>query len=76
MQYVTDGRQKYIWFSGSGVEQFFDLEIDPQEMVNRIDDDACAEDVTRWRNRLIAELRGRPEGFSDGERLVPGSAPD
>ena len=31
MQWLTDGRWKYVWFSGDGREQLFDLQSDPQE---------------------------------------------
>ncbi|MCU0982312.1 MAG: hypothetical protein MUF25_24410 [Pirellulaceae bacterium] len=26
----------------------------------------------RWRERMVKRLAGRPEGFSDGRRLIPG----
>jgi arylsulfatase len=28
--------------------------------------------VQQWRGRLIAHLRERPEGFTDGTDLIPG----
>ena len=28
--------------------------------------------VSPWRDRLIQQLRDRPEGFTDGTRLIPG----
>ncbi len=71
MQYVTDGRQKYIWYPGTGAEQYFDLEHDPREMVNRVDHPACEAAVAVWRQRLVERLAGRPEGFTDGTRLCP-----
>src|SRR5690606_26025080 len=33
-QFATDGQEKYIWFSQTGEEQFFDLRSDPGECVN------------------------------------------
>ena len=30
MQFMTDGKEKYIWFTITGREQLFDLENDPQ----------------------------------------------
>ncbi len=69
---LTDGREKFIWYVQDGREQFFDLREDPQELTNRIDDQASQERITMWRGRLIAELKDRPEGFSDGTRLIAG----
>ena len=71
-QTLTDGKEKFIWFVGDGREQLFDLEKDPEERRDLIDDPACADRADRWRRLLIEELADRPEGFSDGQRLVPG----
>jgi arylsulfatase A-like enzyme len=73
-QTLTDGREKYIWFVADGREQFFDLAADPEERRDLIRDPDRQERIARWRELLIAELRDRPEGFSDGERLIPGRA--
>jgi len=71
MQYVTDGREKYIWFHHTGEEQFFDLQSDPYESKNLATDPAVADRMALWRNRLaeINERRGDPRG--QGGRLVP-----
>lgn len=72
VQWITDARIKYVWFSGSGQEQLFDLASDPQETTNlatRADMQATLE---HWRGVLMAELAGREEGFTDGERLITG----
>jgi len=69
---LTNGQEKYIWFTRDGREQFFDLTRDPDE---RQDLSACpkaADRLAGWRRLLIDELRDRPEGFSDGQRLIPG----
>lgn len=71
MQYVTDGRRKYIYYPGRDEEQFFDLEADPREMHNLIDDPARGGEVSLWRQKLIEELADRPEGFVRDGRLVP-----
>ncbi|GIP39816.1 arylsulfatase [Paenibacillus sp. J31TS4] len=73
--YVTDGRTKYIWFSQSGREQLFDLAADPSETIDRIADPAYAEQAARWRSRLVEELAGREEGYTDGRVLIPGRPP-
>lgn len=70
MQYLTDGRRKYIWFPGLGREQFFDLEQDPREMNDLASQPDRAEEIAVWRERLTKELEGRPEGFVCGGRLV------
>lgn len=70
MQYLTDGRRKYIWLPGRGEEQFFDLESDPKEMLNLAAVPSYAGEIARWRAILIRELTGRPEGFTDGTRLL------
>lgn len=69
---LTDGRRKFIWFAQDGREYFFDLENDPHEMRNLLADPQRHDEVASWRRRLIDRLRQRPEGFTDGERLIPG----
>lgn len=71
-QWLTDGREKYVWLSESGTEQLFDLVDDPRELHDLVGDPASAERLARWRGRLVDELRGREEGFTDGERLIAG----
>jgi arylsulfatase len=73
--YVTDGREKYIWFSQSGEEQFFDLLSDPNECTNLAAESAAASRMAVWRERLVEELKGREEGYSMGGRLIAGIAP-
>jgi len=69
---LTDGREKFIWWARDGREQFFDLEADPKECRDLARDQASADRINRWRRALVEELRNRPEGFSDGQRLIPG----
>lgn len=72
MQFVTDGRRKFVWLPRIGVEQFFDLEADPGECRNLVDDPAAAEEVARWRGYLIAELDQRDCGWvQDGKLHCP-----
>ncbi len=66
--FVTDGQTKYIWYSQSGREQLFDIAEDPDETR----DLAATSDLGPWRERLIERLRNRPEGFTDGSRLIAG----
>ncbi|MHC4873352.1 MAG: arylsulfatase [Planctomycetota bacterium] len=69
---LTDGREKYIWDPKDGSEQFFDLVNDSKECFNLINNADCQDKITEWRNRLIKELDGRSDGFSDGEKLISG----
>jgi len=72
LMYLTDGREKYVWMSESGHEQFFDLIEDPQELRDLARVSKHKKRVAMWRKRLIEELTGRPEGFTDGKRLIAG----
>jgi arylsulfatase len=72
MHYLVDGRTKYIWYSQTGRELLFDLDRDPQEMHDLAADAGAEERLAPWRWRLVERLRQRPEGFTDGERLIAG----
>jgi arylsulfatase len=65
---LVDTRHKYIWHSQTGTELLFDVREDPFERENL----AAKQDLAPWRARLVAELRGRPEGFVAGDDLVVG----
>lgn len=67
--YIVTKRYKYIWYSQTGIEQFFDLENDPFESHDVIYDPAYKDIITTLRNHLIKELKNRPEGYSDGTQL-------
>lgn len=69
---LTDGRWKYIWRPADGSEQLFDLETDPKEEHDRSKEGAGRGETEKWRGRLIRRLAQRPEGFSDGKRLIAG----
>ena len=69
---LTDGRHKYIWRPVKGDEQLFDLDQDPHEEHDLARDPSQAARVASWRSRLVQRLAGRPEGFSDGTKLIPG----
>jgi arylsulfatase len=71
---LTDGRFKYIWRPANGTEQLFDLENDPREEHDLSKDTAHRQALETWRTTLTERLAGRPEGFSDGKRLIPGRA--
>ena len=70
--YITDGKEKYLWYSGQGIEQLFDLVSDPTELTDLARKPEMQHRVAHWRARLAQELAGREEGYSDGKRLIPG----
>lgn len=73
-QFVTDGREKFAWYTVTGEERFFDLTTDPGECVNLVNDPTCTERVQLWRQRLIDVLSKRPQdGLSFGDKLIPGT---
>ncbi len=69
---LVDARYKYIWRPINGQEQLFDLTQDPREEHDLAPEPAAAETLALWRARMVQRLAGRPEGFSDGEKLIPG----
>jgi arylsulfatase A-like enzyme len=69
---LTDGKEKFIWFTKDGREQFFRLTDDSNEMHDLIRCPDEAERIAYWRQRMIEKLRDCPEGFTDGHRLIPG----
>ena len=73
--YIVNGKEKYIWYSQTGVEQYFDLVNDPKEIHNLIQDDRYSEKAAYLRNILVQELEGREEGYSDGTQLIIGCQP-
>ena len=75
LQWVTDGRTKFLWASGTGAEELFDLTHDPGELHNLTSDSRHRELLDLWRSRLVEALRGREEGYVADDRLVTGRAP-
>ena len=59
---LTDGRTKYVYQAYDGHEQLFDLQADPGETRDLASDPGRAEELGRWRARLIEHLapRGAP----------------
>jgi len=70
MHYLTDGKEKYIWFPVTGEEQLFDIVNDRDELRDLGRDAECADRVALWRPRLIDWLGRRGDGFSDGKQLI------
>ncbi len=75
LQWLTDGRWKYVWRSRLGDEQLFDLAADPHELHDLAGDPAYADRLAQWRARLVDHLRDREEGYVADDTLVPGREP-
>lgn len=74
-QFIVTNHDKYIWYSETGIEQYFDLVNDPKETHNAIQDSQYQQRIHQLRNALIQELKDREEGYSDGEKLMVGCKP-
>lgn len=70
--WIVTPTDKYIWFSESGKEQYFYLKDDPRELHNLIDAPEHQSRISMLRETLIKTLADRPEGFSNGSRLIHG----
>lgn len=76
MQFMTDGKTKYIWFTHTGEEQLFDLSKDPYECNELSKDEKYEEILLTWRQRMIEYLATRKEDtLSDGTQLLTGLLP-
>lgn len=71
-QCLTDGHFKYIWRPTSGQELLFDLDADPREERNLATVSTVQTTLLEWRQELVDRLIDRPEGFTDGKKLIPG----
>jgi len=72
-QFLTNGKEKYMWRSDSGRELLFDVSVDPFEK-----HDIAREKPERtayWRALLVKELTDRPEGYVEHGSLIIGRQP-
>lgn len=74
-QWILTKNYKYIWFTQSGIEQFFDMINDPKETHNLIDDTKYQKEINEHRRILMDVLKDREEGYTDGENLFIGKKP-
>lgn len=75
MHFIVTKTDKYIWYSQTGRELYFDLVGDPHESHNAIAEKANQPRIAQLRQYLIQELAGREEGYSDGTQLIVGRPP-
>ena len=74
-QWIVTPHDKYIWFTQTGIEQYFDLDADPREATDLIDRPEHAARIAELRAALVAELEGREEGYVEDGKLVVGRTP-
>lgn len=55
--FASDGRHKYIYYANGGIEQLFDEENDPNNLVNRAGDPSLEQEKQRLRTSLISYLQ-------------------
>lgn len=70
--YIVTSKDKFIWYSETGQEQYFDLVNDPRECHDAICDAAYQTRIDELRKLLIHELKDREEGYSNGTQLIKG----
>lgn len=70
--FIVTETDKYIWYSRTGREQYFDLMADPHEQTDRMGDPSCRERIDLLRARLVKALSSREEGFVRNGRLITG----
>ena len=61
--YIVTGKDKYIWFSRTKREQYFDLDSDPDELHNLINETGRKQRIQYLRNILAQELADREESY-------------
>ena len=74
-QWILTKNYKYIWYTQSGIEQFFDMLNDPKETHDLINDPKYQKEIDEHRNIMIKVLADREEGYSDGHKLITGKKP-
>jgi len=70
MQYLTDGKIKYIWFPRTDREQLFDLEKDPTELHDLSKTPEYNKTLNKLRLRMVQELEPRNCGLTNGDKLI------
>lgn len=73
--FIVTETDKYIWYSQTGEEQYFDLVNDPKELDNQIGQATRQERIGILRAYLVNQLKDREEGYSDGKQLLVGRRP-
>ncbi len=73
---LTDGRYKYIYFTLTGRQQLFDLDNDPDELIDLCEDGGNLRLVDAWRALMADHLKVRgDEWVKNGELQVLAQSP-
>lgn len=72
--WIVTETDKYIWYSQTGREQYFELAKDPHELCDCICNADKKERILTLRNCMVQALSNREEGFTDGQSLISGQA--
>lgn len=67
---IHDGRYKLIYYAAGNHRQLFDLQADPNELLNCAQDPAYAEPLERLTQELIRQLYGGDEAWVQDGTLV------
>ncbi len=67
---ITDGRVKYVW-NLTDVDELYDLDKDPGELFNRVDDPAFAQVLPVLRKLLYDDLCAHGDPFVRGDWVAP-----
>ena len=60
--WIATENDKYVWFSRTGREQYFDLDSDPDELHNLAGQESRSKRIAYLRSLLAHELVGREDG--------------
>ncbi|HPA46854.1 MAG TPA: arylsulfatase [bacterium] len=67
---LTDGHFKYIFHAKDGEEQLFNLDNDPNELVDIASDAAHQSELRKWRERMVEHLAERGEEWVKNGKLA------
>lgn len=73
MHFILTKEDKYIWYSQTGRELYFNLRDDPHETKSVLEENQKR--VAELRALLIDALKNREEGYTDGHTLLVGKTP-
>ena len=73
--FIVTEHDKYVWYSQTGQEQYFNLDEDRRELHDGIHDEIYQERIEELRRLMIDVLKDREERYSDGEKLIAGRTP-